>query len=286
MDVVATQPVAVEKVRADGRMRQNDVVVVEEPLEIRIDLPGEEGEGRPISVTMRTPGQDMELALGFLYGEGLIRDRNAVRGARHCGPTGNVVRVELRADTDFDFRRLERNFYTTSSCGVCGKASIEAVTGNVLVRRIEARWDVEARVLLELPRRLRAAQPSFEVTGGLHAVGLFTRAGELVSVHEDVGRHNAFDKLVGSRLLADGLPLADHIVLLSGRASFELVQKAGAAGVPLLAAIGAPSSLAIDLAQTAGITLAAFLRDGTFNLYAHGQRVSTEASASLQARGS
>lgn len=280
MDVVATQPVSVEKVRAEARMRQDDMVAVEEPLEIRIDLPGDEGEGRPISVTMRTPGQDMELALGFLYGEGLIRDRSAVRGARHCGPTGNVVRVELRAGSDFDFRRLQRNFYTTSSCGVCGKASIEAVTGNVLVRRVEAAWSVDARTLLEMPRKLRAAQASFEATGGLHAVGLFTHAGELVSVHEDVGRHNAFDKLVGSRLLADALPLADSIVLLSGRASFELVQKAGAAGVPLLAAIGAPSSLAIDLAQTAGITLVAFLREGAFNVYTHGQRVRTEAPAS------
>lgn len=286
MDVVATQPVVVEKVRAGGRARQNDVVVVEEPLEIRIDLPGAEGEGRPISVTMRTPGQDMELALGFLYGEGLIRDRGAVRGARHCGPTGNVVRVELRAEADFDFRRLERNFYTTSSCGVCGKASIEAVTGNLLVRRIEARWNVAASVLLDLPRKLRAAQASFEVTGGLHAVGLFTHVGDLVSVHEDVGRHNAFDKLVGSRLLADALPLSDSIVLLSGRASFELVQKAGAAGVPVLAAIGAPSSLAIDLAQTAGITLVAFLRDGAFNVYTHGERVSTEADASMEAHAS
>lgn len=280
MDVVATQPVEVEKVRADGRVRREDWVAVEEPLEIRIELPGEEGEGRPISVTMRTPGQDVELALGFLYGEGLIRDRAAVRGARHCGPTGNVVRVELRAGSDFDFRRLERNFYTTSSCGVCGKASIEAVTGNVLVRRIETSWSIAADALLDLPLRLRAAQTSFEVTGGLHAVGLFTRAGELVAVHEDVGRHNAFDKLVGSRLLADALPLSDSIVLLSGRASFELVQKAGAAGVPLLAAIGAPSSLAINLAQTAGITLVAFLREGTFNVYAHGQRVRLEAHAS------
>lgn len=273
MDAIGTQPVSIEKVRADTRSQHEDVVAVEEPLELRIAVPGEEGMGRPISVTMRTPGQDTELALGFLYGEGLIRDRQSVRLARHCGPTGNVMRIQLQPDVRLDLARLERNFYTSSSCGVCGKASIDAVTSNVLVRRISASWTMDKGVLHELPAKMRDAQANFAATGGLHAVGLFTREGRLVSIYEDVGRHNAMDKLVGSCLMSDALPLSDSIVLLSGRVSFELVQKAGAAGVGLLAAIGAPSSLAIELAQTTGMTLVAFLRERSFNIYAHGERL-------------
>lgn len=273
MDALATQPVSIEKISAGTRSWQEDRVAVEEPLEIRIERTGDEGEGRPISVTMRTPGHDAELALGFLYGEGLIHDWRELSRVRHCGASGNVVRVELRAGAPLELARLERNFYTSSSCGVCGKASIEAVTSQVRIRRIEAAWSVDASLLHELPARLRAAQSAFAATGGLHAVGLFDRSGRLAALYEDVGRHNAFDKLVGARLAADALPLADFLVLLSGRASFELVQKAAAAGVPLLVAIGAPSSLAIELAREAGITLVAFLREGSFNVYTHGERV-------------
>lgn len=273
MDALATQPVSIEKISAGARSRQEDRVAVEEPLEIRIERTGEEGEGRPISVTMRTPGHDAELALGFLYGEGLIRDWREVSRVRHCGASGNVVRVELRAGAPLELARLERHFYTSSSCGVCGKASIEAVTSQVRIRRIEAAWSVDAPLLHELPARLHAAQSAFAATGGLHAVGLFDRSGRLAAVYEDVGRHNAFDKLVGARLAADALPLADFLLLLSGRASFELVQKAAAAGVPLLVAIGAPSSLAIELAREAGITLVAFLREGSFNVYTRGERI-------------
>jgi len=273
MDAIGTQQIVIEKARDGSRARHEDVVAIEEPLEIRVLMDGEEGLGRPVSVTMRTPGHDTELALGFLYGEGLVREWRSVRRVRHAGPTGNVIRIELKPGIAFNMQRLERNFYTTSSCGVCGKASIEAVTASVLVRKVRADWTLAASVLHGLPAKLRAAQEAFAVTGGLHGVGLFTRDGDLVSVHEDVGRHNAMDKLVGARLVADELPLSDSIVLLSGRASFELVQKAGAAGVSLLAAIGAPSSLAIDLAEEAGITLVAFLRDGAFNIYTHGQRI-------------
>ncbi len=273
MVAIGVQRVHVEKALADGRESCDDVVAVEEPLEIRVLCDGEEGLGRAISVTMRTPGNDTELALGFLHGEGLLRDWRSVRRVRPAGPTGNVLRVELQPGVDLDLARLQRNFYTSSSCGVCGKASIEAVTSSVLVRRIEPDWTIDGRLLLGLPARLREAQAAFSATGGLHAVGLFTREGDLVAAFEDVGRHNAMDKLVGSRLAADALPLANSIVLLSGRASFELVQKAGAAGVPLLAAIGAPSSLAIELAEQAGITLIAFLRDGAFNIYTHGARL-------------
>ena len=273
MVAIGVQRVHMEKALADERESCDDVVAVEEPLEIRVLVDGEEGLGRAISVTMRTPGNDTELALGFLHGEGLLRDWRSVRRVRPAGPTGNVLRVELQPGVDLDLARLQRNFYTSSSCGVCGKASIEAVTSSVLVRRMEPDWTIDGHLLLDLPARLREAQAAFSATGGLHAVGLFTRDGDLVAAFEDVGRHNAMDKLVGSRLAADALPLANSIVLLSGRASFELVQKAGAAGVPLLAAIGAPSSLAIELAEQAGITLVAFLRDGAFNIYTHGARL-------------
>lgn len=273
MDAIGTQRVTVGQARDGAVARQEDVVAIEEPLEIRVAGDGEPGLGRAISVTMRTPGHDTELALGFLYGEGLLHDWRSVRRVRPAGPTGNVLRVELQPGVAFDMDRLQRNFYTSSSCGVCGKASIEAVTSSVLVRRMEPDWAVDAAVLHSLPAQLRKAQAAYAATGGLHAAGLFTREGDLVASFEDVGRHNAMDKLIGSRLLADALPLADSIVLLSGRAGFELVQKAGAAGVPLLAAIGAPSSLAIDLAEQAGMTLVAFLRDGSFNVYAHGARL-------------
>ena len=273
MDAIGIRQVCVEKTGSGAREPHRDVVAIEEPLEIRVLCDGEDGPGRAISVTMRTPGHDAELALGFLFSEGLLRDWRSVRRVRPAGPTGNVIRLELQPGVEPDFARLQRNFYTTSSCGVCGKASIEAVTTSVLVRRMESDWAIDGRVLHGLPAQLRQAQAAHAATGGLHAVGLYTRDGDLVASFEDVGRHNAMDKLVGSRLLADALPLADSIVLLSGRASFELVQKAGAAGVPLLAAIGAPSSLAIDLAGQAGMTLVAFLRDGAFNVYAHGARL-------------
>lgn len=273
MDAIGIEHVAVEKVGIAGRVRYDDVVAVEQPLEIRVLCDGEEGLGRAISVTMRTPGHDTELTLGFLFGEGLVRDWRSVRRVRPAGPTGNVLRVELQPGIALDLERLQRNFYTSSSCGVCGKASIEAVTSSVFVRRMELDWTIDGAVLSGLPDKLRKVQAAFAATGGLHAVGLFTREGDLVATYEDVGRHNAMDKLVGARLLADALPLADSIVLLSGRASFELVQKAGAVGVPLLAAIGAPSSLAIELAEQAGMTLVAFLRDGAFNIYTHGARV-------------
>lgn len=273
MDAIATQPVSIERIRQGSREVRDDLLAVEEPLEIRLVAPGEEGLGRALSVTMRTPGQDTELALGFLYGEGIIRARTDVRGARHCGESGNVMRIELASAPNRDLGDLQRNFYMTSSCGVCGKSSIEAVTGHIRVRRIAAGWQVSESVLAQLPSALRAAQMTFESTGGLHAVGLFDLAGKVVAAFEDVGRHNAFDKLVGSQLLADRLPLDQSIVLLSGRASFELVQKAAAAGVALLVAIGAPSSLAVNLAREAGMTLVGFLRDGNFNIYSHGQRI-------------
>jgi FdhD protein len=271
--------VQIDALRDAGNARRSDVIAVEEPLEIRLmrdGLPEADengGTGRSISITMRTPGHDAELAVGFLHGEGLLHASRDVVGTGHCGPTGNILRVTARADLPLDLARLARNFYTTSSCGVCGKASIEAVSAKADGRRIAGQVVVRESTLRTLPEKLRAAQAGFAETGGMHAVGLFTAAGELLALREDVGRHNAMDKLVGAALLAGELPWSERMLLLSGRASFELLQKAMMAGCPLVAAIGAPSTLAVELAEAAGITLVAFLRPGGCNVYSHPHRV-------------
>jgi len=273
------QELQIDELRDAGNARRSDVIAVEEPLEIRLmrdGLPEADengGTGRSISITMRTPGHDAELAIGFLHGEGLLREPRDIISTGHCGPTGNILRVTARADLPLDLARLARNFYSTSSCGVCGKASIEAVTASAGERRITSELIVREPVLRGLPDTLRAAQAGFAETGGMHAVGLFTAEGELLASREDVGRHNAMDKLVGASLLAGELPWRDRIVLLSGRASFELLQKAMMAGAPLVAAIGAPSTLAVELAESAGITLVAFLRPGGCNVYCNPWRV-------------
>jgi FdhD protein len=274
----------IDALRDAGNARRSDVIAVEEPLEIRLmrdGLPEADengGTGRSISVTMRTPGHDAELAIGFLHGEGLLRESRDVIDTGFCGPTGNILRVTVRADLPLDLARLARNFYSTSSCGVCGKASIEAVTASAGERRIDGANSAKPMVVREsvlrgLPDKLRASQAGFAETGGMHAVGLFTTEGTLLASREDVGRHNAMDKLVGAALMADQLPWRDRIVLLSGRASFELLQKAMMAGAPLVAAIGAPSTLAVELAESAGITLVAFLRPGGCNVYCNSWRV-------------
>ena len=225
--------------RDAGNAHRADAIAVEEPLEIRLLRQGSDdngGIGRAISITMRTPGNDTELALGFLYGEGILRAPADVIDSRPCGPTGNVLRVIVRADLPLDLKRLDRNFYTTSSCGVCGKASIEAVTSSLGLRNISSDLIVSEAVLRRLPESLREAQPGFERTGGMHAVGLFDVQGELLASYEDVGRHNAMDKLVGAALRTGELPWSDRLILLSGRASFELLQKAMMAGAPVVAA--------------------------------------------------
>ncbi len=275
----AHRRVEVDALRDAGHVHRGDVVAVEEPLEIRLLLEHEKpehangGTGRPVSITMRTPGNDAELALGFLFGEGILRETRDVIDARPCGPSGNVLRVTVRADLPLDLKRLERNFYTTSSCGVCGKASIDAVTATLGMRTVGSGLLVNEKILRGLPDALREAQSGFAETGGMHAVGLFDAEGELLASYEDVGRHNAMDKLVGAALLGRELPWKDRIVLLSGRASFELLQKSMMAGVPVVAAIGAPSTLALELAHSAGITLIGFLRDHGFNVYTHPERV-------------
>src|SRR6187549_3029712 len=273
------QELQIDALRDAGNARRSDVIAVEEPLEIRLmrdGLPEADengGTGRSISVTMRTPGHDAELAIGFLHGEGLLREPRDIISTGHCGPTGNILRITARADLSLDLARLARNFYSTSSCGVCGKASIEAVTASAGQRHIASDMIVREQVLRALPHKLRAAQAGFAETGGMHAVGLFTASGELVALREDVGRHNAMDKLVGAALLANELPWSERVLLLSGRASFELLQKAMMAGCPVVAAIGAPSTLAVELAESAGITLVAFLRPGGCNVYCNPWRV-------------
>ena len=248
---------AVEVVRLPDGLSERDQVAVEEPLEIRIG-------GRAVAVTMRTPGHDEELALGFCLSEGL-------RPASARPPddlAANTIEVDAPG---FDPGRLQRSFYTSSSCGVCGKGALEAVA--VDSARVESRLRVPLGLVSSLPRRLRDAQAAFAVTGGLHATGLFSADGELLCVREDVGRHNAMDKVIGWAFLADRLPLADSVLCVSGRLSFELVQKAAVAGCPVVVAVGAPSSLAVSLGQDRGITLCGFVRGGTANVYSEAWRI-------------
>jgi FdhD protein len=253
-----------------------DTLAAEEPLEIRV---GPAGGRRPaLAVTMRTPGDDLDLAIGFLVTEGIIASAEDVVTAQLCAGsdapnTYNVVDVALAPGVEPPATDPARHFYTTSSCGVCGKASIDAV-------RVRSRHDIaaddvrlDAQVLSTLPDALRAAQKAFDVTGGLHAAGLFDAGGAAACVREDVGRHNAVDKVVGWAARAGRLPLTGHVLMVSGRASFELVQKATLAGIPALAAVSAPSTLAVDLAAEAGLTLVGFLRGRTFNVYAGAERV-------------
>jgi FdhD protein len=271
----ATVDVLVERMHGAGLAAPaRDVLAVEEPLEIRleIELP-ERPVRKTVSVTMRTPGQDAELAAGFLFTEGIVRDRAEIEHIGQCGVNGNVVRVRLTADTAVDLGRLERHFYTTSSCGVCGKTSIEALQATSRYSLPTAAPLVDGTLLHRLPEALRNAQAVFDTTGGLHASALFDTAGTLRRLREDVGRHNALDKVIGAQLLAGQLPAHDGVLVVSGRASFELVQKALMAGIPLLVAIGAPSSLAVQLAEESGMTLVGFARDGRFNVYAGRERI-------------
>jgi len=265
--------VSIDAMRDDRLSARQDLVVVEEPLEIRLAQADDTGPGTSISITMRTPGQDIELALGFLFGEGIIRSREDVADTRICGPVGNVVRIQLAPGAAHDPALLQRNFYTTSSCGVCGNASLAAVERMLRSPQVDGSLKVSAQLLESLSARARAGQDVFRDTGGLHASCLFDAEGRLLGLREDVGRHNALDKLVGARLMAGALPVSEGVLFLSGRASFELLQKAAAAGIPVVAAVGAPSSLAIDLAQRTGILLVGFLRDRSFNVYAHRERL-------------
>jgi FdhD protein len=265
------------RVVEDGKMRvRPDKLATEEPMEIRL-LTGESRQ--TVAVTMRTPGADFELAAGFLYGEGIVKGSDDIAKISYCVDSNldaaqqyNIVNVELRAGRDYDLRPLERHFYTTSACGVCGKASLE---------QLELRGcpvvgpgpQISAETIYSLPEKLRGAQGLFNATGGLHAAALFDAEGDLVALREDVGRHNATDKLVGWALLEGRLPLSGHVVMVSGRSSFEILQKCLTAGVPFVCAVSAPSSLAVDVAREFGMTLVGFLRERRFNVYAGQERV-------------
>lgn len=257
-----------------------DWVAVEEPLEIRLGYGTPEGRtASSVSVTMRTPGNDVELAVGFLYSESIIHSAADLANVEHCGPvapdTGNhnIVRVELADGVAVDLGRLQRHFYTTSSCGVCGKSSLDAlrITGAEPLNTHTAKFGKD--VLIKMPHELRARQEAFTRTGGLHAAAAFDSQGEIVVVHEDVGRHNAVDKVVGTLLMRNLLPASKLGLIVSGRASFELLQKTLLAGCPLLAAVSAPSSLAVQLANEFNVSLVGFLRGDTFNIYSAGERI-------------
>jgi FdhD protein len=257
-----------------------DNLAIEEPLEIQVvSGPLDAREVKTISITMRTPGHDRELAAGFLAGEGLLRRLDHLEGVAARGPRfgpgklQNSVRVSLRPGVALNLKRLERNCYTTSSCGVCGKTSMEALRLDFFPKLPEAEWQADERVIRRLPERLRDAQDIFRHTGGLHAAGLFTADGQAIVVREDVGRHNAVDKVIGTQfLMGKGLP-HDTILVVSGRASFELMQKALAAGIPMLVAVGAPSSLAAQVAEKFGATLIGFTKPNGFNIYTGPERV-------------
>lgn len=246
--------------RIEGRITrpQEDSLAVEEPLEIRVG-------SRSLSVTMRTPGHDFDLAAGFLFAEDIISSASQIRGMTNSGP--NIVVVDLSRDAVIERPKSQRGFIMTSACGLCGKVSLESLAVNRCPVLPPTSFKIDASVIHRLPQELRRKQEVFESTGGLHAAALFSAQGELDSLREDVGRHNAVDKLVGHALLRFRTPLRDSVMLVSGRASFELVQKASVAGVPVLAAVGAPSSLAVATAERCGMTLIGFLRNGGFNIY-------------------
>jgi len=246
---------------------QSDSITVEEPLEIRLGYtdPIKGKTHKSLSITMRTPGDDINLVCGFLYSESIIRHVEDI--ASIDDDTDNVIRVELKDDISFDQLRLERHFYTTSSCGVCGKASLDALSTSGFDVLLDNSFSISRQNLFQLSDRLRQKQSLFELTGGCHGVATFNSNGDIVTVAEDVGRHNAMDKLVGSMLRARLLPMQDMGIIVSGRASFELMQKALAAGCPMLVAVGAPSSLAIELAQEFNIALVGFLKQSTCNIY-------------------
>ncbi len=270
---MSIQPISIQRISKQGIATLNDHLAIEEPLEIRLAWV-KEGvhQTRSISITMRTPGQDEELALGFLFTEGILSGQAQLK-AVEAQLLEQAVLVELEAGEIPDIDRLERNFYMTSSCGVCGKTSIDAVFSHKLPKMPEAMPIVKSALIQQLPAQLRSAQQVFDQTGGLHAAALFHPHGELIFLREDIGRHNAVDKVIGAALQRDLIPLGDYILLLSGRAGFELVQKSVLAGIPIVAAVGAPSSLAAQLAKEAGITLLGFVKESGFNIYCGAERI-------------
>jgi FdhD protein len=263
--------VEVERVTGSLCAHSSDELSVEEPLEIRLTGHDASSEPTSIAVTMRTPGDDVDLAAGFLFTEGMIAGERDIDSIRRTG--ANAVDASLRAGVTPDVERLDRHSFVSSSCGACGKRSIAAVRVSSRHPIVLGEPRLSPKVIHDLPRALRASQSAFARTGGIHASGLFDADGHLIAIREDVGRHNALDKLIGSELLAGRIPLSCGVILVSGRVSFELVQKAAMAGLPVLGAVGAPSSLAVDLASECGMTLLGFVRDARFNVYSDFGRI-------------
>jgi FdhD protein len=268
-----TMTVRILRTGLDSQVERNDRVAVEAPLEYLLHHPALGLEPVSFGTTMRTPGEDEHLAAGLLYGEGIVNHPDDIEVIESSTRRPNVVNVRLRAGVQMEIQTATRRFSAGSSCGVCGTTGLDAAIARAAATRIVDTGPIELPLLLGLPERMREAQSKFGDTGGIHAAALFDFAGNLRTVAEDVGRHNAFDKLVGECLMSGRLPLQEHIILLSGRASFELVQKALRSGVSILAAIGAPSSLAVNLAVASGMTLVGFLREKHFNVYSSPQRI-------------
>lgn len=263
--------VKIKKITTDATVDAEDVLAAEEPLEVCLAYGSDtDKKQKNISVTMRTPGNDIELALGFLFTEGIIKNYSDVSVTRQ--PESNSVIVELKEGVTVDLNRLERNFYTSSSCGVCGKTSIASIRTVSSTPASGSPYHVSKELILSLPQKLSTRQTIFESTGGLHASALFDRGGNLILVHEDVGRHNALDKLIGAAI-SNSISFENKVLLLSGRASFELIQKAAMAGIKIVCAVGAPSGLAVESAKEFDITLIGFLRDKRFNVYSNEKRI-------------
>jgi FdhD protein len=273
MEITATTQHSIIKVSRHQIIEEDDELTIEEPLEIQLQLNTASGRiNKNIAVTMRTPGDDAILAAGFLFTEGIISNREQISYILHDKNEDNRIVVALKENIVPSIKNIQRNFYTTSSCGVCGKASIDAIKTMTAFKK-KINFTVAADLFYFLQDELRRQQKIFESTGGLHAAALFSLDGEFIMLKEDVGRHNALDKLIGAAMMDDELPLSNKILLLSGRASFELVQKATMAGIKLIAAVGAPSSLAVELAEENNITLIGFLRNEKFNIYCGAQRI-------------
>jgi FdhD protein len=274
----AVSAVNVIRLKENALINETDLLAAEEPLEIRLIYNTSFGsEEKSIAVTMRTPGNDFELAAGFLFSEGIIKQFNSIKYIKYChkDDNNNTVIVALNADVDCDVNKLQRNFYISSSCGVCGKSSIAAVA-TILPEPACINCSISSDMLLSLPEKLNSHQAVFRHTGGLHASALFNECGDLIFIREDIGRHNAVDKIIGAAMAKSLFPLHHFILLLSGRAGFELIQKAAMSEITIVASVGAPSSLAVELAEKSGITLIGFLKKDRFNIYTHHQRIKNE----------
>lgn len=287
MQLASVASIEIERVKNGAQQTDKDLLAIEEPMEIRLDYgSANERKSQSIAVTMRTPGNDFELALGFLYTEGIIQSPADVQLVRYCTNMqtaeneNNIVRVYLKNDVIVDTEKLKRNFYTSSSCGICGKESIEQVKIQCS-SVVQSSLRVAYETILQLPQKLREKQNVFQYTGGLHACALFDEKGNIGLLREDIGRHNALDKIIGATLFGknNAATFSQSILLLSGRAGFELVQKAAVASIPVVCAVGAPSSLAVQCAKTFGITLIGFLRGDRFNIYCGGERIKMNEQA-------